>query len=87
MACGLPIVATNVDGAREAILDGENGYLHQPHDIDGMAQSVLNLIDDPNLRRTMGERGKKRVMEFDIATSVAAVESVYREYLTEAHGA
>jgi glycosyltransferase involved in cell wall biosynthesis len=87
MACELPIVATNVDGAREAILDGENGYLHQPHDIDGMAQSVLKLIEDSSLRRTMGERGKKRVMEFDIATSVAAVESVYQEYLTEAHSA
>src|SRR4029079_17890481 len=61
MACELPIVATNVDGAREAILDGENGYLHQPHDIDGMAQSVLKLIEDSSLRRTMGERGKKRV--------------------------
>ena len=33
MAGNLPIVATNVDGAREAIVDGENGFLHEPHDI------------------------------------------------------
>ena len=81
MACELPIVATNVDGAREAIRDGENGYLHEPHDVEGMAESVLKLIADAELRNTMGSRGKSRVMEFDIETSVAAVESVYRQYL------
>ena len=81
MACELPIVATNVDGAREAISDGENGYLHAPHDVDGMAQSVLKLVSDPERRRAMGALGKNRVMEFDIGTSVATVDSVYRKYL------
>jgi glycosyltransferase involved in cell wall biosynthesis len=81
MACELPIVATNVDGAREAITDGENGYLHQPHDVEGMAESVARLIADPELRRRMGERGKSRVMEFDIGTSVNSVESTYRACL------
>ena len=81
MACELPIVATNVDGAREAIFDGDNGYLHEPHDVDGMAASVVKLIADPKARRAMGEKGRSRVMEFDIGTSVAAVESVYRECL------
>jgi len=81
MAGELPIVATNVDGAREAIRDGENGYLHQPHDTEGMAQSVLRLAADSELRRTMGSRGKSRVMEFDISTSVAALESAYKECL------
>ncbi len=75
MACELPIVATNVDGAREAIIDGDNGYLHEPHDVESMARSVEKLIGDAHLRRTMGERGKGRVMEFDIGTSVAVVES------------
>lgn len=81
MACELPIVATNVDGAREAIVQAENGFLHEPHDIEGMAESVLKLIADPALRRTMGERGKARVMEFDIGTTVETVDSVYRECL------
>jgi glycosyltransferase involved in cell wall biosynthesis len=81
MAGDLPIVATNVDGAREAIVDGENGFLHQPHDVEGMAESVLKLLRDPELRHTMGERGKSRVMEFDISTSVANLESAYRECL------
>ena len=81
MACGLPIVATNVDGAREAIIDSENGFLHEPHDVDGMAESVLQLITNEERRRTMGQRGKSRVMEFDIGTSVDTVEHTYRKYL------
>src|SRR5205085_2292225 len=47
MAGELPIVATNVDGAREAITHAENGFLHEPHDVDGMAASVLKLLDNP----------------------------------------
>ncbi len=84
MAAELPIVATNVDGAREAIVDGESGFLHQPHDIEGMARSVLKLIADPALRKEMGRRGKSRVMEFDISTSVANLEAAYRECLRQA---
>ena len=81
MAGELPIVATNVDGAREAIVDGDNGFLHKPHDVEGMARSVLELVRNPELRQSMGRRGKSRVMEFDISTSVKALESAYRECL------
>jgi glycosyltransferase involved in cell wall biosynthesis len=81
MAAELPIVATNVDGAKEAIVDGENGFLHEPHDIEGMARSVIRLVKDAELRQTMGRRGRSRVMEFDISTSVANLETAYRECL------
>jgi glycosyltransferase involved in cell wall biosynthesis len=81
MAGCLPIVATNVDGAREAIVHEDNGLLHEPHDIEGMALSIIKLLEDPELRETMGRRGKSRVMEFDISTSVANLESAYRECL------
>ena len=81
MAGELPIVATNVDGAREAIVHEDNGFLHEPHDIEGMAASVLKLLESPELRQTMGGRGKARVMEFDISTSVANLETAYRDCL------
>jgi len=81
MACELPIVATDVDGAREAIIDGENGFLHEPRDISGMAGSVLRLINDAQLRIDMGRRGRERVMEFDISTSVSNLEQAYEECL------
>ena len=83
MACELPIVATNVDGAREAIIDGGSGFLHPPHEIEGMAKSVLTLASDAELRRTMGRSGKSRVMEFDISTSVSTLEAAYRECIEQ----
>jgi glycosyltransferase involved in cell wall biosynthesis len=81
MACELPIVATDVDGARDAIVEGGNGFLHQPHNIEGMAKSAIRLIQDPALRETMGRLGKSRVMEFDISTSVATLEAAYQKHL------
>ena len=57
MAGDLPIVATNVDGAREAIVDGENGFLHEPHDIEGMARSVLKLVAEIRSSARRWERG------------------------------
>jgi glycosyltransferase involved in cell wall biosynthesis len=81
MACELPIVATDVDGARDAIVDGSNGFLHPPRDIEGMANSTLKLIQNPSLRESMGRQGKSRVMEFDINTSVATLEAAYQKCL------
>jgi hypothetical protein len=46
-----------------------------------MARSVLELIGNPDVRSAMGARGKSRVMEFDIGTSVDTVETTYRECL------
>jgi glycosyltransferase involved in cell wall biosynthesis len=81
MACELPVIATDVDGARDAIVDEENGFLHRVHDIEGMANSTLKLIHDPSLRQSMGRMGKSRVMEFDISTSVATLEAAYQKHL------
>ena len=81
MASGLPIVATNVGGAREAVIDGETGYLFNPHDVEGMAGAVLKLITDPQLRKSFGAKGKERVAEFDVRTAIAGLESEYRKCL------
>ena len=78
MASGRPLVVTDADGAREAIADGESGYIHAPRDVDGLAASVLELVADPELRAVMGATGKARVAEFDIDTAVHTLESEYR---------
>jgi hypothetical protein len=43
--------------------------------------SVLQLVSDRELRHTLGKRGKSRVMEFDISTSVSNLEKAYQECL------
>ena len=81
MAVGVPAVVTEVDGSPEAILDGVNGFIVKPKDVETMAQRVIQLIRDPDLRRKMGEEGRKRVAEFDIREMVRRQEEFYTELL------
>ena len=63
MAAGLPVVATDVGGAREAISEGETGYVVPAGDDEKMAERIIELLNDPDRARLMGERGKLIVAE------------------------
>lgn len=58
MAAGLPVVATDVGGAREAIVEGDTGYLVASGDDVKMAERIIDVLSDPQRARAMGERGK-----------------------------
>src|SRR5260221_2686367 len=58
MAAGLPVVATDVGGAREAIAEGETGYTVASGDDEKMAARIIDLLNEPERGRRMGERGK-----------------------------
>jgi glycosyltransferase involved in cell wall biosynthesis len=61
-ACGKPIVATNVPGCREVVTDGDNGFLVPAQEMMPLAVALERLIRDPDLRRAMGERGRRRAV-------------------------
>lgn len=61
-ATGLPTVATRTGGVPEAIADGETGMLVSPGDAEGAARAIERLLDDRSLSRTLGERGRARVV-------------------------
>ena len=81
MALGVPVVATEVDGAPEAIKNGINGYLLPPKDINAMAEKVIYLIRHPEKAQEMGEKGKGLVGEFDIWKMLAQQEELYTSLL------
>lgn len=81
MAAGLPIVGTNVDGAPEAVADGENGFLVKPGDVETMAERVIQILKYKELRDKMGERGREKVQEFDINLMVRKQEELYERLL------
>jgi glycosyltransferase involved in cell wall biosynthesis len=58
MAAGLPVVATDVGGVREAIVEGETGYVVPAGDDRKMAERIIQLLEEPARARVMGERGK-----------------------------
>jgi glycosyltransferase involved in cell wall biosynthesis len=61
MAAGKPLVATDIPGCREAVVDGETGFLVPARDAMALAQALAKLIDDPILRVRMGAAGRARV--------------------------
>jgi len=58
---GTPVVASKVGGIPLQVIDGENGFLHSPHDLQGFSGSVIKLLKDEKLRATMGKAGKEHV--------------------------
>ncbi len=63
MAGGLPVVATDVGGAREAVAEDKTGYVVPSGDDKTMAARIIDLLNSPERARAMGERGKLIVAE------------------------
>lgn len=72
-----PLVATRIDGNKEAVIEGENGFLVEPHDAAAMAEKVIYLLKNPGISHKMGERGAKGVEEFDIERMIRQQEEFY----------
>lgn len=61
MACALPIVTTDCGGMREAVTDGEEGFVVPVRDAEAMAEALAKLAEDENLRRRMGRAAVQKV--------------------------
>lgn len=62
-ACSRPVVGTDIPGNREIVRHGENGFLVPVKDPEALAETLIKLIEDPGLRRRMGECGRRMVLE------------------------
>ncbi len=59
MASGLPVVSTCCGGPETAVLDGETGFLTPVGDAQALADAMQHLLDNPALRRRMGQAGRR----------------------------
>ena len=62
-ACGKPVIATATTGAREIVRDGINGFLVPIGDAEALAKKILELLNNPEKSKAMGEHGKKLALE------------------------
>ncbi len=62
-ASGLPVVATEHAGIPDAVLHGQTGLLVGEHDVDGMADAMLRLLDDRDYALSLGRQGRRHVQE------------------------
>jgi glycosyltransferase involved in cell wall biosynthesis len=82
MACGLPVVATDVGGTGEAVIHGVTGELVPAGDDAALAAVLGRLSADPEALRRMGEAGRERAArEFSLERMTGEVEALYRELL------
>ncbi|MDQ3816742.1 MAG: glycosyltransferase [Acidobacteriota bacterium] len=82
MAAGRAVVSTDVGGAREAVVDGETGYLVAAGDDEAMAAHIIHLLEEPERARLMGERGRLRVeQEFSCAAQLERTLRLYERLL------
>ncbi|HXD33621.1 MAG TPA: glycosyltransferase [Pyrinomonadaceae bacterium] len=83
MAAGKPVVATNVGGAPEAIVEGVTGFLVPAGNDENMAARIIELLVNHD-RRFMGARGRQIVLEkFSPEAQLARTESLYNDLLSQ----
>ncbi len=81
MACGLPVVTTDVGGVRELLRTGEEGYVVPVNDAEAVAAAGLRLLRDAALCRAMGAAARRTAETFSLTRMVAATEALYAECL------
>jgi len=82
MASGLPVVATDVPGIREVVLDGITGHLVPPRSVDILAAKTIEILGDPNMWRHMSSNERHRAeREFSIEANAEAYSQAYRDAL------
>jgi glycosyltransferase involved in cell wall biosynthesis len=82
MACEVPVVASRVGGLPEVVEDGVSGFLRDPDDVEGMAQSAITLLADPALHRRFARAGVERVRRhFCAGRVVPQYEAYYQEII------
>jgi glycosyltransferase involved in cell wall biosynthesis len=85
MAMGLPVVATNVDGCPELVVDGETGLLVPPADSVALENAICRLLMDNDLRAKMGLSSRKRVLNHfsqkgNISSFIELYERIGKKY-------
>ena len=82
MAMGKPVISTNVGGIPEVVLDGVTGILVPPGNSKDLAHAIMRLLNDYELRESIGKQGRRRVEEhFTLQAHAQRIEEIYGEVL------
>lgn len=84
MAAGVPVVATNIPGTRELVVDGQTGYLVPVGKLSraAIAKHTHRLLEDPDLARRFRDAARRRILEeFSVDRMVGRYADLYRELL------
>ncbi|MDO9566917.1 MAG: glycosyltransferase family 4 protein [Candidatus Desulfaltia sp.] len=79
MALGKPIVASDIGGIPDLVVDGENGYLVPVGDVETLAARIRRLLDDPGKREEMGNTGQRYALKYSSEEMMKKIDRLYRE--------
>jgi glycosyltransferase involved in cell wall biosynthesis len=80
MAAGRPVAAYRTGGVPEMVADGETGFMVETGEVEALAERMVRLAGDPELRRRMGAAAAARARaEFSVASHVDAMERILKE--------
>lgn len=86
MATGCPVVAARVGGVPEIVRPEREGLLVPPEDPEALAEALARALDDPALRRRLGERAHRTARRYDLPAAGPRLERIYRRVLAEHAG-
>jgi glycosyltransferase involved in cell wall biosynthesis len=81
-ALGLPLITTDMPGCKDVVRHNWNGFLVPTRDFEALADSIKKLINNPELRKSMGEKNPKFIKEnFDLSIVANAYDKIYQNLL------
>lgn len=78
MAVGMPIIASNIRGNNDLIIDGQNGYLFHCMDVAGFRNGILKIKNNKQLQQEMIKQNKKRIINFDVNLVKKDMYEIYK---------
>ena len=80
MACETPVLASCVGGLKEIIREGKNGFFIEPQDSVGFADKIIWLLENKELRKTIGRYGRKWVLrKFSLKSMIRKYRAIYKK--------
>jgi glycosyltransferase involved in cell wall biosynthesis len=83
MAMGKPVVASNVSGIRDLVVNGENGFLVPPAQPDPLARKITYLLEHPQVRLAFGTAGRRKAANYGADSMVGEIDQLYLSLLSE----
>jgi glycosyltransferase involved in cell wall biosynthesis len=86
MSCGIPTVATNIAANSEVVVDNETGILVPPRDSKALADAIIYLLENEDIRESMGKNARKKVEDYSWNKIAEETEKVYNEVMNGFYG-
>ena len=83
MAAGKPVIANEVDGIKEAVIEGKTGFLIKPKKPEQTAEKIIFLLKNPKKAKIMGRKGYELANKFSLKTMLKTINKLYEEKLDE----